>query len=272
MKAQTLAVCIPGDVCNRKCPYCVSRMTWAPPENLSLWKRNLLLAKAFAERAGIMDVIITGKGEPMMWFDEVVRVSSEFGLFPIVLQTNGITLSRSLSLIGQLPCVDIFAVSVDYPDQFNKALVPLWDAVNQKGKISRATVLLTNEVMEKPFEWWVTTAQTLGVRQLSFREVTIPFGYGVTLEGEKTKAWIKANIDKDQVDDWLTDYEKILSKYSVVRRLPYGAVVRDVGGMAVAFFEYCVQDSNGKDDIRSLIYHQDGHLYTTWNSPASMIF
>jgi hypothetical protein len=48
--------------------------------------------------------------------------------------------------------------------------------------------------------------------------------------------------------------------------------VRDVGGIAVTFFEYCVQDSNGEDDIRSLIYNQDGHLYTTWNSPASMIF
>jgi hypothetical protein len=160
-------------------------MTWAPPENSLLWRRNLLLARAFAERAGVMDVIITGKGEPMMWLDEVVRVTSEFGLFPIVLQTNGITLSRSLSLIKQLPGIDVFAVSVDYPEQFVSTLAPLWDAVNQKGKITRATVLLTTEVMEKPFEWWVNAAQTLGVRQLSFRNATIPCDYVITPEGEK---------------------------------------------------------------------------------------
>ena len=272
MKAQTLAVCIPGNVCNRKCPYCVSKMTWAPPENSLLWRGNLSLAKAFAERAGIMDVIITGKGEPTMWFDEVVRVASEFSLFPIVLQTNGITLSRSLSLIKQLLCIDVFAVSVDYPEQFVSALAPLWDAVNQKGKITRATVLLTAEVMEKSFEWWISTAQILGVRQLSFRKVTIPCNYVITPEAEKTASWIRANIDPDQVVNWVDNYQKVLCDYVVVRRLSYGARVRDVGGVAVTFFEYCVQDSNGEDDIRSLIYNQDGHLYTTWNSPASMIF
>ena len=96
MKAQTLGLCIPGTACDKSCPYCVSRMTWAPVADWDTWTRNLRLARAFAERADVMDVIITGKGEPTLRSNDVMEVAMEFRAFPIVLQTNGIALSRDV--------------------------------------------------------------------------------------------------------------------------------------------------------------------------------
>lgn len=57
-----------------------------------------------------------------------------------------------------------------------------------------------------------------------------------------------------------------------IRSLPHGAQVYDLDNLSVTYFNYCVQDSNKNDDIRSLIFQEDGHLYTSWNSKASRLF
>jgi len=36
MKAQTLALCLPYEGCDKDCPYCVSKMTWAPKVDRSV--------------------------------------------------------------------------------------------------------------------------------------------------------------------------------------------------------------------------------------------
>lgn len=270
MKAQTLAICIPGNLCDKKCPYCVSNMTWAPQKDWFMWGANLSLVRAFAERADVMDVIITGKGEPMICADAVRTIATMFRMFPVILQTNGIILNNNLTELHDSN-IDVIAVSVDSPEQFEK-LKSLWAGVNAAGRISRATVVLTSEVIDRPFVWWIGMAKSLGVRQLSFRQVAIPRDTVLSMEATKTVEWINKNVKEAEVVSWLDDYMKHIVDFQVVRRLSYGAVVRDVNGIAVTFFEYCVQDENGEDDIRSLIYNQDGHLYTTWNSPASMIF
>ncbi len=64
----------------------------------------------------------------------------------------------------------------------------------------------------------------------------------------------------------------IRSAPRLLRRLPYGAAVYDLDGVAVSHFDYCVQDDHGPDDIRSQIFAEDGHLYMAWNSPASVLF
>jgi hypothetical protein len=60
--------------------------------------------------------------------------------------------------------------------------------------------------------------------------------------------------------------------YPPVRRLPFGATIYDVEGISFTHFDYCVQDSNSDDEIRSLIYMEDGHMYTSWTYQSSKIF
>ncbi len=74
-------------------------------------------------------------------------------------------------------------------------------------------------------------------------------------------------------DSWVKYLETVIEKRGrVLRKLPYGATLYDLDGIAVTHFDYCVQDDSGEDDVRSLIFLEDGHLYTAWNSPASRIF
>ena len=40
----------------------------------------------------------------------------------------------------------------------------------------------------------------------------------------------------------------------------------------VTIIDYCIQEYNNTEDIRSLIYHQDGYMYTSWDKPASILF
>ena len=57
-----------------------------------------------------------------------------------------------------------------------------------------------------------------------------------------------------------------------LRTLPYGAKLYDIYGISVTYFDYCIQDSSNEDDLRSLIFQEDGHLNTNWNSEAGRIF
>ena len=84
------------------------------------------------------------------------------------------------------------------------------------------------------------------------------------------KCWIASNSNDEQYKKMMWEVKEI--GHHVVRKLPYGAVVYDIDGIAVTGFDYCVQDQNNNEDIRSLIFMEDGHVYTSWNSKASILF
>ena len=274
MKAQTLAVCLPGTACDKKCPYCVSKMTWNPPINEDVWLHNISKAVFFAQMAQVTDVIITGKGEPFI-NDYLCRALSAFRQWPLIVQTNGKRLAGNPEFLKHILSavefghINVLSVSIDNPEQV-ESYKALW---NSMGDIltARITVMLTPEVCKMSFEEWVKICALYKIRGLTFREVTIPTE--CTLEGEETKQWIQTNIaTNSQIAEWKHHFDSSFDLGPILRRLPYGAIIRDFDGVSVTKFEYCIQDSSGEDDIRSLIYNQDGHLYTSWNSPASMIF
>lgn len=269
MKATTLAVCIPNNKdCDKNCPYCISRMTWCPDYDINQWCENLELAKAFAERAGVQDVIVTGKGEPTLDLGSCTVVAKIFSEFPVYLQTNGIQLMGGYGwdVVNGIQGV---AVSVDDPKDIDALTC---STVRMRGRILRWTVLLTEQCLSLPFLDWMKLARKHGVDQLSFRSVTAPPNPIDTIESKRTFDWIKANRNSAKEAEWLHLMRLRLIHCEMIRKLPYGAQIYDVDGIGVVHFPYCIQDSHGEDDIRSLIYHQDGHMYTTWNSPASILF
>lgn len=292
MKAQTLSICLPGTACDKKCPYCVSKMTWAPPVDRRTWDWNLPKVVHFAKMAQVTDVIITGKGEPSL-NEELAFAASEFRDWPVVVQTNGKAWSKSPQdlnnfMVDGRPLFNVIAVSIDDPEQLHEYL-PLWETIKKSPTLTtRITVMLTPEVCKLYFEKWVGLCVFFGIRGLSFREITVPSDCQNTPEAKVVADWITKLKGNEIIEAWKKDFEaKFNPKPTVnemallsqlpkdprtIRRLPYGAVIKEFEGVSVTKFEYCLQDSNGDDDIRSLVYNQDGHLYTTWSSPASMIF
>jgi hypothetical protein len=58
----------------------------------------------------------------------------------------------------------------------------------------------------------------------------------------------------------------------LIRDLATGVKVYDVGGISLAISDYCIQEQDSGSNLRSLVFQEDGHLYTSWGSRASILF
>lgn len=277
MKATTLAISIPFSGCNKDCPYCVSKMTWAPQINEDLFWNNLGKALAFANRSQVTDVIITSKGETLLYprLKELMQVVDD-SEFPTALQTNGEILVQKHILSWQdffQDCgLNVLAISIDSMAQLNELSSILSIFSSPVDFILRATVNLTPEIMEADIGEIVAKLAMAGFRQVSFRQLTVPQYRSNRLESHKAAEWIQQKIDPVVFESWNKSYEVFLSGAQHIRDLPYGSRLYDWNGVSLTYFPLCVQDVSGTDDIRSLIFNQDGHLYSTWSSPASILF
>ena len=277
MRAQNLAVCVPNKGCNKNCPYCVSKMTGYIDSNYGLMKRNIRKVITIAKQANVTSVLFTGKGEPLINKEELYSLIWDFREFPCELQTNGMVFYKENDVLSELRIrgLDVLALSLDSLSQF-QIMREVTRQANELGLIVRVTLNITNTI-RNDITWkdLIEQCKAGNIRQLSLRRITIPTG---TNPENVCAKWIEEH-NGDELYDRLNDelYGKSLTfaRKGIgrpIRNLPYGAVVYDVDGIAVTSFNYCVQDSHKDDGIRSLIFQEDGHLYTTWNSPASMLF
>lgn len=279
MRAQNLSVCVPDTGCDKNCPYCVSEMTGRMITDRAAMQRNLPKVLSLARLAGVSSVLLTGKGEPCRDFDDVVWLLDAFGHLPVELQTNGLRLLRRFARdpdVGDLERLrqrglDVLAFSLDELEQFER-MAPLFGRAAGLGLVIRVTFNLTDRIpADTSLDTFLSACRSAGVQQFSLRQVTVPNDVQLdSAEARQTAAWIEEHVAPGLYTR-LVD-ELVAGQPRLIRRLPYGAVVYDVAGVAVSHFDYCVQDDHGPEDIRSLIFAEDGHLYTAWNSPASILF
>jgi molybdenum cofactor biosynthesis enzyme MoaA len=275
MRAQNLAISIPKyEKCDKDCPYCVSKMTGYLKPNEVLFWRNMEKAKTLAKHANITSVLITGKGEPTQDIDLVLKVLRNFNEFPTELQTNGKFLNAHTEYMEALSeyGLNVLAISIDNPNEILK-YKPLTKEAQDLGMLVRYTLNVTDRFDDYSFKHLFSMCKEVGIDQFSFREVTVPTDAVETLESENAQRWIDKHVNHDAVEEMKDEMIAVLeNKGRFLMSLPYGARLYDYEGISVTWFDYCVQDSNEGDDIRSLIYQEDGHMYLAWNSKASRIF
>lgn len=269
MKATSLSICIPVEgKCNKNCPYCVSKMTGCSPvTGWNSFRRRLEKARTIAELSGVTSIILTGKSEPLLNLSALEVAAEEFHDFPLIVQTNGRLLVKDLSTIDRLAeiDIDIIAVSVDTV----REIVDLKAAakeIHECGMTLRITVNLSDRIMDVMTPEQVFAAcKTQGIDQLSFRVLTIPDYPVDTAASRKAQEWIQKNVDTEKLSRFFRDYEDLVERHGrFVSRLPFGAKLYDVDGVSCTLFHHCIQESNGEDDIRTLVYWEDGHLSTSW--------
>jgi len=278
MKAQSLTICVPYKGCDKNCPYCISKMTGSIETNSTVMGRNIEKAITFAKAADVTNVIVTGKGEPCLNMSDVIILGRRFKTFPLELQTNGIVLSKKQKLVEDLYIAgyNVIAISVDSLRQL-VLFTNLFRAIRKLGILSRAVVNVTQLTAPYEFENFIEICKKIGIDQLSFRKVVAP-KYIEDTDNERHDAvkWIQKWVyDSEYVQRFFKLLDHTLSESPLSRvlmKLPYGATIYDYNGIAVTWFDYCVQDSNNGDDIRSLIFQEDGHMYSAWNSKASKLF
>ena len=277
MKANSMSICIPSlrdDIffCNKNCPYCVSRMTGNGKGQVEgdRFENNLKKARTMAIASGVNSIVLTGKTEPTLNLGAISIVCDVFRDFPIEIQTNGILLDEHMLNSFEDWGIDTIAVSIDSYSQL-VGMKSTLELISGMGFNSRITVNLTDRVLYDmdygTFEDTLKLVKTIGINQLSFRRITIP-NYAIdTPESIETQKWIKNNVDQDKATEFLkgyTDYLENSKDSHFLYNLAFGAKLYMVDGISCTHFEYCIQDDHSEEDIRSLIYYEDGHLSSTW--------
>jgi len=283
MKANNLSISIPYKGCDKNCPYCVSKMTGYLKSNNELFKTNINKVRQIALTAGVTSVSITGKGEPTLNFNYIKFICQEFKNFPLEIQTNGLSMLKDLTLIDKLSIagIDIFAISMDKLSDF-ELFKPVIKKIHELNKTVRVTLNVTDMLLNPKvvgFMDYISYCKLYNIEQFSLRQITSA-NY---TETSKTHTWIKNHVENNNYYQLLIKQftkellsfstDKILQyKFHFLGKLSYGAKLYDVEGVSFTYFDYCIQDSNNGENIRSLIYMEDGHMYTNWSSKASRIF
>jgi hypothetical protein len=282
LKAENLAISVPSNDCNKNCPYCISKMTPAINPNVSLMSRNLEKVKHMADLAEVTSVLITGKGEPTLNMPNLYWLIEHFKNFPVELQTNGLVLLegvknrakggpsmfdyvRRLHHFG----LDVLAVSMDNLKQFVE-FKPLFETALKEGLVVRATFNVSN-LLGDPSKFFevISYCKIIGVQQLTIRRVTVP----VFPMNQTVVDWIRENASDDLWMSWVNQINQELEVNGrLLRQLNHGVTVWDYEGISLTWSDYCIQEQTKGTNVRSLIFQGDGHLYTSWNSKASIIF
>jgi hypothetical protein len=279
VKTQTLSICVPNTGCTRACPYCISKIT-GNTELTPLFLENIHSGKleTFARNTGVTNILLSGKGDPLksrMWLD-ILTKNQFIRKYPLELQTNGDLLDQDV--LEDILTVNTVALSVDSIRQF----LNLWEKISwlkKRDKVVRITYLLryANEWMGQEHDRHDSTLNSIlawckesKVDQLTFRRITYP---NTILTVSPEVKWIDKNVPLPESQKWFDNIQAHIRKFgNKIRQLNFGTSVYDMRGVAVTAFDYCVQELAAEDDIRTLIYQEDGHLYTSWSSKASIIF
>lgn len=279
INAENLTISIPGTHCNKSCPYCISKITPDVSFNDLLYMRNLKKVKEFARIANVSSVLITGKGEPTLNKKFLEIVAREMNNFPLELQTNGLVFNKPnwnhfLYDIG----FNNISISLDfikeYPEDTLKRIKIFFDDNSRMADMTiRLAINITDHVPEEYLDinFYVDLCSQYNVSQIIFRNIVNP---GYINHKNKYSDWINDNTKMKKYFEILNSFLKIVNKGDayIIRNTKFGMSVYDYKGLSIALSNYCIQETNNTNDIRSLIYQVDGHLYMSWNSKASRIF
>jgi len=134
MKIQTLSAVIGNQACDGGCPFCVAGMTGFDqlPPKCPIDKLGFQKSMRWAEIGECTTCLLTGKGEPTLYPDEVTSylqmLQDEFeagrGFPALELQTNALRISKLAYLWGT-------AGEWDDMEQFCESLTPFAESCNQ---------------------------------------------------------------------------------------------------------------------------------------------
>jgi len=252
-------------------------MTPEVAPNWDLMLRNARKVQELAWAAKVTSVLLTSKGEPFLNYEQLTTTASHFLRFPLEVQTNGIRLKKmftedpsSLRRLSESFGINVVAISMDTLADI-MTYGALMRELKMQGMVTRVCMNVTSLFGDASFEVTMSAALSCGfVDQILFRRIGRPDTcYGPL--GLKTKDWIEKNGGGDKYDALKKGLQNRRNK-KLVRVSAFGNEVWAVGSIAVMFSDYCIQEQSHEESIRSLVFKEDGHLYTSWSSEASILF
>jgi molybdenum cofactor biosynthesis enzyme MoaA len=245
------------------------------------WSR-FYTAMAVVEQArdGLVNVLLTGKGEPTLSPGQITAYLSAMDhRFPLIdLQTNGIRveeLSEEFVKWKELGLTLVcLSVAHSDPKKSNELMgikqdFNYLDAVKQLHDIGFAvrlncTMMKSGVWLPAQFDSLVNQAAIHGVEQLTLREVTMP--------DQITNHEVGDFVKSERVPGAAAKLNNYLLMKGATRllELPHGGVVFDHNGQNVAIGN-CLTGTTDPDDIRQIIFFPDGRIAYDWRYPGARI-
>lgn len=301
MKIQTFSIVAGTEACDADCPFCVSKMTGFDilPPTKTINTINFAKAVQFAVRGDCSTCLITGKGEPMLYPDQIEMylqlLNQMKNPFPFIeIQTNGLKFMRNIAnkderkffnMANQLTrwrslglntiavsAVDTIAennAKIYHPSykDFDLGRMLCW--LNDLGFTTRLCIIMLNGIVSTPkdIERIIQFCKNHKVAQLTVRPT------------RKSKN----GIDKKAVEfvdkHTLSEKDEIeIKKYveengTLLMNLMQGnhkAGVYDLNGQNICVSD-CLTIEPNYDEIRTLIFYADGRLYYDWSYEGARI-
>lgn len=289
MKFKLFSVVVGTQACIAKCPFCVSGEE-PNKENMcvpNINKRNLKIAANLANRSGIDTVMLTSRGEPTLFPEQITEyltILQEFKFPFIELQTNGILFQKKyeyyLPFLKEwydlgLTTITISTVSHKYdinknnyvPDGSYIDLELLIKQLHDIGYSLRLTCVCCKEMMDttEKIEEYINFARQNKVEQVTLRPVNDEF------RRESAKQWILKNkLTEENKEEFRSYLDNNGTKLLELERI---GTIYDVNGqnvcLSVPLNKY-IRDTN-PDNGRQLIYFPDGHIRYEWEMEGGIL-
>ena len=294
MNIQSLSVCVPAKRCINDCLFCCSKMHTADYDDrftaavsYTDYIEDMRKRLAYARENGCNTCMLTGNNEPQQNKD-FLRIFSEVNrslrqpFLNIEMQTTGAFIDPDfLDFFKSSVGVTTIAVSVACldDDAKNREMIQTKDeglclqdfcAEVKKRNINLRLCLNMNDEVLLHHDYTpasvIELCTALGADQITFRALWSPDDK--TEQGE----WISEHVTAVTIDfiEALKADVKAHGKY--LDTLEYGADRYDYHGFSVVVDEDSMSQEENKNAVKYLILRPNGHLYSKWDSQASLIF
>lgn len=295
MKIQSLSVVVPNKNCVNRCPFCVSRMVNSDiyPNKMDLNDphydinvREYLKRMQYVANLGCNTVMLTGTSEPQQnkhFLATFALLHQQLGspFTNIEMQTTGLFLTNNrnyLRFLRNFVGVNTVAISINsfddnennkilghnlkdvgvYLKRFCDNLIDYDFNIRLCCNLNRSFNNLDTAV--KFYDFLRYCKDELHANQITFRKLYV--SDDTTPQGE----WIKNNM--------FTQYELLTScmhAFPVIGTTPYGINIRNCHDMSVICDNDCMGKSPTTDVLKYLILRPNCKLYSSWDSPASLV-
>lgn len=289
MKIQTFTIVAGTAACNARCPFCISKMTPLQGMNYKLPEVNWLnFSKAcrLAQINNVSTVLITGKGEPLLYPDQITDFLEHLQPydFPVIeVQSNALVIGRDfkkyepyLKKWRKLGLNTIAISIVHYTPEKNKTVyTPDSDYINLEEVISKlhalgysirfSTIMLKGYIDNiEEVKKLVEFSRENEVEQLTIRGVATP----QKSDNKEVYDWTKGKVLSKGT---IIDISDLLNKEgNKLMTLDHGGIVYDYKGQNVCMTD-CLTIKPSTEELRQLIFFPDGHLRYDWQHQGAIL-
>ncbi len=294
MNIQSLSVCVPANKCINDCLFCCSKMHTSDYRDrftdvccYATYSGNMRKRLEYARENGCNTCMLTGNNEPQQ-NKEFLRVFSEVNrtlktpFLNIEMQTTGAFIDPDfLDFFQSSVGVTTIAVSVACLDDDgynrdmirtadkNLCLMTFCEEIKKRDINLRLCLNMNDGILaHNPYtpESVISLCSAFGADQITFRALWAPDGE--TEQGQ----WISRHVTAKTLDFIETLKADVKANGKYLDTLEYGADRYDYHGFSVVVDEDSMSQEANKTAVKYLILRPDGHLYSKWDSKASLIF